>query len=677
MMQYTIDNWRPNPRAQPYIPKRHFPSNNARGTFSFHRTPARKLFTKFFQFVLFVILVITVGVNIAFIADTSRKVRDASYEDLSEQSVGSIADTKGTKEEEDVVLDTLPQEIDIEVLSSSNKVAISVEGITILEDEEKDGGRGIHIMVLNQATGSVMAQQRFDTYTAHEDEAMVLFLNMVSDGRILIFAIKDEGTFQVKEQAKNLLKTLGSTKWDTLGWRDTWAFVTQKSKKHGHPFAEIHGKSPNLESWGEDVILKTKVPLVSQKDSQCQWRDTPSNRRRQSFCSKVEGYGSLCSCEEPAPIDFNPEPVSSINTLKNQALPIDFNPEPLSVNKVWEVPVIIIASNRPNYLYRMLRSLLSAHGVNPSMITVFIDGYYDEPLEVVKLFNLQGIQHTPLGVQNARISQHYKASLTATFNMYPNAEYAILLEEDLDVAEDFFSYFSQTIHLLSEDESLYCISAWNDQGYEHTSDDSALLYRVETMPGLGWAVKKSLYKTELEPKWPTPEKLWDWDMWMRHPDIRQGRECVIPDVSRTYHFGSKGDLYFQKRPLNTAPHVKLKDVDKMKRIPYEKEIHNLISRATVLDHGLSPCEEGFLPKTQGVTYVLYIQMVNDQDFETWSVLAKCFHIWDLDIRGNHRGMWRLFLNRNPVFIVGSPSSPYSKYKPMEVTPIYLKREKER
>lgn len=25
----------------------------------------------------------------------------------------------------------------------------------------------------------------------------------------------------------------------------------------------------------------------------------------------------------------------------------------------------------------MLRSLLSAHGVNPQMITVFIDGYYE------------------------------------------------------------------------------------------------------------------------------------------------------------------------------------------------------------------------------------------------------------------------------------------------------------
>jgi len=36
----------------------------------------------------------------------------------------------------------------------------------------------------------------------------------------------------------------------------------------------------------------------------------------------------------------------------------------------------------------------------------------------------------------------------------------------------------------------------------HSSKDPRLLYRVEGMPGLGWMLKRSLYKQELEPQWP-------------------------------------------------------------------------------------------------------------------------------------------------------------------------------
>ncbi|XP_065389631.1 protein O-linked-mannose beta-1,2-N-acetylglucosaminyltransferase 1 isoform X4 [Macaca fascicularis] len=433
----------------------------------------------------------------------------------------------------------------------------------------------------------------------------------------------DEGSFHLKDTAKALLRSLGSQAGPALGWRDTWAFVGRKG------------------------------------EAECHWADTELNRRRRRFCSKVEGYGSVCSCKDPTPIEFSPDPLPD--------------------NKVLNVPVAVIAGNRPNYLYRMLRSLLSAQGVSPQMITVFIDGYYEEPMDVVALFGLRGIQHTPISIKNARVSQHYKASLTATFNLFPEAKFAVVLEEDLDIAVDFFSFLSQSIHLLEEDDSLYCISAWNDQGYEHTAEDPALLYRVETMPGLGWVLRRSLYKEELEPKWPTPEKLWDWDMWMRMPEQRRGRECIIPDVSRSYHFGIVGlnmngyfhEAYFKKHKFNTVPGVQLRNVDSLKKEAYEVEVHRLLSEAEVLDHSKNPCEDSFLPDTEGHTYVAFIRMEKDDDFTTWTQLAKCLHIWDLDVRGNHRGLWRLFRKKNHFLVVGVPASPYSVKKPPSVTPIFL------
>ena len=90
------------------------------------------------------------------------------------------------------------------------------------------------------------------------------------------------------------------------------------------------------------------------------------------------------------------------------------------------------------------------------------------------------------------------------------------------------------------------------------------------MPGLGWMLSRKLYKLELEPHWPNVEKPYDWDMWLRQPEIRKNRECIIPDVSRTFHFGTKGlnmnanfhDKYFKKHAFNREPDVRLHDIDR-------------------------------------------------------------------------------------------------------------------
>lgn len=41
---------------------------------------------------------------------------------------------------------------------------------------------------------------------------------------------------------------------------------------------------------------------------------------------------------------------------------------------------------------------------------------------------------------------------------------------------------------------------------------------------------------QLREVWPDDH----WDHWMRHSGVSRGRECVVPEVSRTYNIGELG-----------------------------------------------------------------------------------------------------------------------------------------
>ncbi|CAJ0937900.1 unnamed protein product [Ranitomeya imitator] len=120
----------------------------------------------------------------------------------------------------------------------------------------------------------------------------------------------------------------------------------------------------------------------------------------------------------------------------------------------------------------------------------------------------------------AALDLHLSPSFSGLIFKVMGYKSVIVVEDDLEVAPDFYEYFLSTHYLLLKDPTLWCISAWNDNG-------------KEAWP---WVAAASGAMEELEVKWPAAF----WDDWVRRPEQRLGRACVRPELPRTRTFGRKG-----------------------------------------------------------------------------------------------------------------------------------------
>ena len=123
---------------------------------------------------------------------------------------------------------------------------------------------------------------------------------------------------------------------------------------------------------------------------------------------------------------------------------------------------------------------------------------------------------------------------------------------------DFLTLFEATAYLLDDDPTIWCVSSWNDNGFAPIAKDNTRLFRTNYFPGLGWMLKRELFLS-LEATWPNE----NWcanvvcvgardgrrrasaahdcrDHWMRVSSQHQGRDCVVPEVSRNHNIGERG-----------------------------------------------------------------------------------------------------------------------------------------
>ncbi|PNY10713.1 alpha-1,3-mannosyl-glycoprotein 2-beta-N-acetylglucosaminyltransferase-like protein [Trifolium pratense] len=62
-----------------------------------------------------------------------------------------------------------------------------------------------------------------------------------------------------------------------------------------------------------------------------------------------------------------------------------------------------------------------------------------------------------------KIARHYKWALGQLFDKH-NFSRVIILEDDMEIAPDFFDYFEAMATLLDKDKSIMAVSSWNDNG---------------------------------------------------------------------------------------------------------------------------------------------------------------------------------------------------------------------
>ncbi|XP_038995922.1 alpha-1,3-mannosyl-glycoprotein 2-beta-N-acetylglucosaminyltransferase-like isoform X1 [Hibiscus syriacus] len=299
--------------------------------------------------------------------------------------------------------------------------------------------------------------------------------------------------------------------------------------------------------------------------------------------------------------------------------------------------VVIMACNRADYLERTIASVLKYQRSVASKYPLFISQDGSDPnvkAKALSYFNqisyMQHIDYDPVHTERPgeliayyKIARHYKWALDELFYKH-NFDRVIILEDDMEIAPDFFDYFEAAAALLDKDKSIMAVSSWNDNGQKQFVYDPYALYRSDFFPGLGWMLTKSTWN-ELSPKWPKAY----WDDWMRLKDNRKGRQFIRPEVCRTYNFGEHGSSmgqffqsYLEPIKMNDIKvDWKSQDLSYLLEDKYAKYFADLLRMAKPV-HG-----PDLALMTSNIDGDVRIQYTDQSDFENIARQFRVFEEW--------------------------------------------------
>ncbi|PIN14787.1 N-acetylglucosaminyltransferase I [Handroanthus impetiginosus] len=328
--------------------------------------------------------------------------------------------------------------------------------------------------------------------------------------------------------------------------------------------------------------------------------------------------------------------------------------------------VVVMACNRADYLERTIKSILKYQSPIASKYPLFISQDGSDPhvkskaLSYDQLTYMQHLDYEPVHTERPgeliayyKIARHYKWALDQLFYKH-NFSRVIILEDDMEIAPDFFDYFEAGATLLDRDKSIMAISSWNDNGQKQFVHDPYVLYRSDFFPGLGWMLSKSKWD-ELSTKWPKAY----WDDWLRLKENRKGRQFIRPEVCRTYNFGEHGSSmgqffkqYLEPIKLNDVQvDWKSMDLSYLEEGKYAEHFANLLKKASPV-HGTDA-----ILKANNIAGDIRILYRDQPDFERIASQFGIFEEWKDGVpRTAYKGVVVFrYQTQRRVFLVGPDS----------------------
>ncbi|CAL1292249.1 unnamed protein product [Larinioides sclopetarius] len=540
---------------------------------------------------------------------------------------------------------------------------LCVDGKYIISKSVNEGGRGLNVAIIDNLTRTIIRVSHFDTYEK-ESNGLETMLLTLRPGDILILITFDEPSRKLSRIARLLFYDLGSALIQNLGYRSSWYLITQKGMSGFSPFEDLH--LVDSSGWPQHHDIRFCVPFEIKGHIVHPDPLPSSNPQRVEFCEVHENLPLFCDAD----------------VVNDPLLPSPVWKQPAAINKIYNIPIIVMSGESVHFLPLTLETLVRQPGMKPNIVVVYHLAKNSMVQNLSQLFGFMSEELSQPSTDCERIAEAFELHNL----LFPDAKELLFIGENAILAPDFLFFMGQLLSILESDPTILSVSSLNENGFKGVSADPSVVYRVESFSGVAMLVRRDFFQKS----WCQNESQTD----PMYISSEISGVSLVPDVSRvtlaaplTNETSNQyvSHMYLSHdRTITYEQNILLKYPEKLRHEDYDRDIESLLRSAAVLAFDIDSMKQCLFDKEHfqmkvveelplfisnstslpSKVLAVFFYQEHEKDISTLQHLCNCFGLFhhpQYPVRGLYKGIVRFMLKESPAILVGS-KSPFFRFK---------------